>query len=155
MTDQDARKPSGDVPGWLNAMMKLFLKTPGLQNILGKPIALLSFTGRRSGRSYTIPISYERRGDTVLMLTKRTRSWWRNFEDQPGVELRLAGRVFTGTAEAHVGTDQDLDEVAAFLSTRPQDAKAYGVARRSDGSLDPQDIRTHLPRTVVIHVHLA
>lgn len=154
MTDPNVSTPSGNVPAWLNALMTMFLKTPGLQKILGKPIALLSFTGRRTGRSYTIPISYERRDDTVLMLTKKTRSWWRNFEDQPGVELRLAGRVLRGTAEAHVGTEQDLEEVAAFLATRPQDAKAYGVTRLSDGSLDPQDIRAHLPKTVVIHVQL-
>ena len=96
MTDSNVNTQSGDVPAWLNAMMRLFLKTPGLQNILGKPFALLTFTGRRSGRSYTIPIGYQRRDDTVLILTNTTRSWWRNFEDQPGVELRLAGRVMRG-----------------------------------------------------------
>lgn len=99
MTDSDPTTPSGNVPPFLNAMVKAFLKTPVLQTALGKQLALLSFTGRRSGKLYTIPISYERRDDSVLMLTKRTRSWWRNFESQPAVELRLAGKTVKGTAD--------------------------------------------------------
>ena len=154
MTDPNDSTKSGDVPGWINAMMKLLLKTPGLQNVLGKQLALLSFTGRRSGRRYTIPISYDRQGSRVLMLTKKSRTWWRNFVDQPAVRVRMAGELMGGHAEAHVATDADLDEVVAFLSSRPQDAKAYGVTRLADGSPDPESVRALLPRNVLIHVDL-
>jgi hypothetical protein len=57
MSENRTRGESGDVSAALNAMMKLFLKTPLLQKGLGKQLALLSFTGRHSGRRYTIPIS--------------------------------------------------------------------------------------------------
>ena len=53
MTDPNVSTPSGNVPAWLNAMMRLLLKTPGLQNLLGKQIALLTFTGRRTGDRQT------------------------------------------------------------------------------------------------------
>jgi deazaflavin-dependent oxidoreductase (nitroreductase family) len=142
------------VPPFLNAMVKVFLKTPVLQTALGRQLALLSFTGRRSGKLYTIPISYERRDGSVLMLTKRTRSWWRNFESQPAVELRLAGKTVKGTAQAHVATDADLDTIVDFLASRPVDAKAYGVVQLPDGSPDPESVRTLLPRNVLIRVTL-
>ena len=155
MSETRARRESGDVSPALNAAMKLFLKTPLLQKALGKQLALLSFTGRRSGKSYTIPISYERDGKSILMLTRKTRSWWRNFADLPAVELRLAGEVVAGTAEAHVGTDHDVADVVAFLTTRPYDAKAYGVTRLADGSIDPESVRTLLPSTVLVRVELS
>ncbi len=154
MPDSNVSVPSGDPPKSLNALMRLLLKTPLLQNSLGKHLALLSFTGRRTGKQYTIPISYERNGNSVLMLTRTSRSWWRNFEDVPAVELRLAGEVAKGTAEAHVGTEHDLDEVVEYLTTRPRDAEAYGIAFRSDGSLDPEDVEALLPMTVLVHVDL-
>ena len=154
MSENRTRGESGDVPAALNAMMKLFLKTPLLQKGLGKQLALLSFTGRRSGRRYTIPISYARDGDTVFMMTKKRRSWWRNFADQPEVELRLAGRVVTGTAEAHIGTEDDVKDVVEYLSTRPVDAKAYGVTRLADESIDPESIRQFLPETVLVRVEV-
>ena len=119
MSETRARQESGDVSPALNAAMKLFLKTPLLQKAIGKQLALLSFTGRRSGKSYTIPVSYERDGKSILMLTRKTRSWWRNFADLPAVELRLAGEVVAGTAGAHVGTDHHVADVVAFLATRP------------------------------------
>ena len=152
MSEDRTRGESGDVPAALNAMMKLCLKTPLLQKGLGKQLALLSFTGRRSGRRYTIPISYARDGDTVFMMTKKRRSWWRNFADQPEVELRLAGRVVTGTAEAHIGTEDDVKDVVEYLSTRPVDAKAYGVTRLADESIDPESVRQFLPETVLVRV---
>ena len=154
MADSDQTTPSRDVPPFLNAMVKVFLKTPVLQTAIGKQLALLSFTGRRSGKLYTIPISYERRDDSVLILTKRTRSWWRNFESQPAVELRLAGKTVKGTAQAHVATDADLDTIVDFLASRPVDAKAYGVVQLPDGSPDPESVRALLPRNVLIRVTL-
>jgi len=154
MADSNRTEPSSKPPAVLNAMMTLFLKTPLIQNAIGKQLALLSFTGHRSGKLYTIPISYQRRGDSVFMMTKKSRSWWRNFADQPAVELRLAGKVVSGTAEAHVGSEQDLAEVVDFLTSRPRDAKAYGVVALTDGSPDPESVRGLLPGNVIVRVEL-
>jgi hypothetical protein len=154
MADSDLNAPAENVPAWLNAMMTLFLKTPLLQTAIGKQLALLSFSGRRSGRRYTIPISYGKRGSSILILTEKSRSWWRNFEDEPAVELRLAGKTVKGKAEAHVATDADLKEVLDFLTSQPRAAKAYGVVPLPDGSLDPDSVRAFLPRNVLIHVDL-
>jgi len=152
MADSTVKAPSGNVPAPLNAMMTFFLKTPVLQKRIGKYVALLTFTGRRSGRQYTIPVSYQQRDNSVLMLTTKARSWWRNFEDEPEVELRLAGQTRTGTAEAHVGTDADLDEAIGFFTSRPRDAQAHGVGMLSNGSPDPEDVKTLLPLIVLVNV---
>jgi hypothetical protein len=135
--------------------MKLLLKTPLLQNGIGKQLALLSFTGRRTGRTYTIPLSYARSGNRLLILTRKRRLWWRNFAEQPEVELRLAGQVVHGTARAQVGTDHDVAEVVDYLETRPVDAKTYGATRLAAGSIDPESVRAFLPETVLVRVDLS
>ncbi len=151
MGDESVTVPTGTPPAALNSLMKLFLRTPGLQRWLGKEVALLTFTGRRTGKRYTIPISYDRQGDTVVMITKKVRRWWRNFETHPDVELRLAGKQFEGKAVAGVGTESELGFLISFLEHRPVDAKAYGV-EIVDGSLDPEDARALLPLIVLVRV---
>lgn len=53
--------------------MRWVLRTPGLQTMVGREVALLGFKGRKTGRSYTIPVSYQRDGDTVTVVTKKLR----------------------------------------------------------------------------------
>ena len=155
MSDSTPAPPLTTISPALNATMKILLRTPLIQKVLGRYLALLSFTGRRSGKKYTIPVSYKRTGQSVLLLTKRARSWWRNFQDEPRVQLRLEGRWLNGTAHARVATDADLDEVVAYLADRPQDAKASGAAFLPDGSLDPASVPPLLPHNVLIRVDLA
>ncbi len=64
-----------DIPlVWANSFMEWVLRTPVLQSWVGKELALLTFTGRRTGKTYTTPVSYQRDGDTVTMVTKRARN---------------------------------------------------------------------------------
>lgn len=146
--------PTRTPPKWLNWMMLRMLRTPGLQRWIGEGVALLTFTGRRSGRRYTIPISYARDGTRVTALTKKTRSWWRNFADEPNVELRLAGQTFSADAIATVDDPEALPILTGFLEQRPFDAKAYGTPLR-DGRLAEEDARALLPQVVLLRFELS
>lgn len=146
--------PTRTPPKWLNWMMLRMLRTPGLQRWIGEGVALLTFTGRRSGRRYTIPISYARDGTRVTALTKKTRSWWRNFADEPNVELRLAGATFSATATATVNDPETLPVLIEFLERRPYDAKAYGTPLQ-DGKLAEEDALALLPHVVLVRFELS
>ena len=76
----EVQLPQDKPPQWANSMMKWALTTPGLQGMVGQGVALLTFTGRKTGKTYTIPVSYQRDGDIVSVITKRQRKWWHNFE---------------------------------------------------------------------------
>jgi deazaflavin-dependent oxidoreductase (nitroreductase family) len=154
MLDSNSGPPLTNTPPLLDATMRVLLRTPFVQSALGKYLALLTYTGRRSGKRYTIPVSYKRTGQSVLLLTKRARNWWRNFDDEPQVQLRLAGRTLSGTAVARVARETDLDEVVAYLSERPQDAKAFGATMLPDGSVDPASVLPLLQFNVLIRVQL-
>lgn len=57
---------------WANRLVEVSLKTPGLQSWLGRQLGLITYTGHRSGRSFTTPVTDFRDGDTVLIITKQS-----------------------------------------------------------------------------------
>jgi hypothetical protein len=155
MTDSattEVRLPDDRPPKWANSMMKWALTAPGLQGMIGQGVALLSFTGRKTGKPYTIPVSYHREGDIVTVITKRQRNWWRNFESPLEVELRLAGRTFAGKAEARSNDDDTLEFMTSYLEKRPIDAKAYGLKK---DEITREKIARILPHIVVIRIEVA
>ena len=146
--------PSMKVPSWVNRMMRLGLKTPGLQSLLGRHVALITLTGRRSQRRITTPVTFHRDGDTVLVVTKRASTWWRNIETNPELTLRIAGKTLLGKAEAITHDDAKLPLVTEFLRHRPRDAKAYGVKLGPQNDLDAETGRALVPHLIPIVVRL-
>lgn len=146
--------PTWTPPRWLNVMMKGMLRTPGLQRWIGNAIALITVTGRRTGKSYTTPVTYYRDGDTVIVITKKFRNWWRNLREKPEVDLRLKGRTFRGHARASIGDESELDFFVKFLENRRFDAKAYGVTFTPDGHINREEARRVLSQIVLIRITL-
>lgn len=154
MNTETIHVPKWTPPDWMNSAVKGMLHTPGLERWLGRGIALLTFTGRKSGKAYTTPVSYHREGDTVIILTKTFRRWWRNLSERPEVELRLSGRDFRGMAVASVGDERELPTLESFLEHRPVDAKAYGITLTPEGHVPEEALHALLSQIVVIRVTL-
>lgn len=71
--------------------------------LVNRNIAILSYTGRRSGRTFSIPVAYRRTGDEITINANmpETKTWWRNFlGDGAPLKLQLDGPVRTGHAVA-------------------------------------------------------
>jgi hypothetical protein len=131
--------------------MKWALTTPGLQSMVGQGVALLTFEGRKTAKTYTIPVSYHQADDVVTIVTKRARKWWHNFESRVEVALRLAGRDYTGRAQIESDADDALEFMTEYLKERPVDAKAYGLAK---DERTREKIARIIPHIVVIRVHI-
>lgn len=147
-------KPERNVPTLVNAAVKLMLKTPGLQAIVGKTVALITVTGRRSGRRYTTPVSYTRAGDTVTILTRRSQAWWRNLGERPKVELRLRGEDVPGRAEVIADQEVLVPIIAGFFRALPRDAKFWGARLGEDGEPDERDVGALAPHAVAARIAL-
>lgn len=155
MTDArttDVALPDDKPPDWANSFMKWVLSTPGLQRMVGREVALLGYTGHKTGERYTIPVSYQRERDTVTVVTKRRRNWWRNFQTPREVELRLAGDTYTGKAQVKTGDEEILDFMTEYLARRPIDAKAYGLAK---DEIVRDKIARIVPHIVVIEIEVS
>ena len=63
--------------------------------------AIVTYTGRRSGRTFSTPVGFRRDGDTVTIgvAMPDAKVWWRNFLDDGGpIDLELDDAVHSGHA---------------------------------------------------------
>ena len=100
----------------VNPVVCGLLRSPA-HGVLSGRLALLTVTGRRSGRTFTFPSGYHRDGDRVTIGVDwpERKRWWRNLIDAAPVEVWLAGvrRGATGKArgdeQAGVTVEIQLD----------------------------------------------
>jgi hypothetical protein len=86
----------------MNPVIGAVLRSPA-HRLLSGQLALIRVTGRVSGREYTIPVLYERDGETVRIEVgwPERKRWWRNLTGAgAGVTVRLGGEERAGHAVA-------------------------------------------------------
>ena len=98
----------------INPLVRWLIRSP-LHRLASRRLALITYTGRRSGRRYTIPVGYEM-GDlhvTITVGSPDRKVWWRSLTGTGApVELIVRGRRRTGHAVATRTGDQALVRVA-------------------------------------------
>jgi hypothetical protein len=84
-----------------NRALALVLRTP-LHPIFSGQLALITVTGRRSGREHTLPVMYKQAGNQVTIEVgwPERKLWWRNLRDGAPARLLLRGKERTGHAKA-------------------------------------------------------
>lgn len=82
---------------WYNPLVTWLLRSP-LRRLMDGSTLLLTYTGRKSGRAYTFPISYAQTGDHLRLITAESKAWWKSLEAHSGVTLWLRGQRRTGRA---------------------------------------------------------
>ena len=87
-----------------NPVVRALLRSP-LHPLLSRRLALISYTGRRSGREWTIPVGYALNGDrvTIAVGAAEHKRWWRNLRGGAPVRVRIRGRERAGHAEVTGG----------------------------------------------------
>jgi deazaflavin-dependent oxidoreductase (nitroreductase family) len=85
-----------------NPIVRAVLSSP-LHPLLSRGLALITVTGRRTGRRYTFPVGYRQDGDRVSINVgwPERKRWWRNLTDGGRVEMRIRGRRRVGQAQVH------------------------------------------------------
>src|SRR5512135_1979991 len=97
------------VPPIANQFMKFMLRSR-MHGLVSSSILLISFTGRKSGKTYSTPVSYSQTGDQVTIFTHA--AWWKNLRSGAPVTLHLRGLEIQGIAETFA---EDKQAVAAGL----------------------------------------
>lgn len=117
-TTKNPQRPEGTKPPplWLfrtlNPLMRAVLRSP-FHGLLSGMLMLLSYTGRKSGKTYTIPIGYFAWGEGELMAFSTAR-WWTNLVGGASVTLLVKGQQLQAVPtvihehEAVVGTVKEF-----------------------------------------------
>jgi hypothetical protein len=87
-----------------NRVAVILMDAPVIGRLIRRGLVVIRYTGRKSGKTFEIPVGYRRSGDSVVirvgMPDKKT--WWRNFlrEGSTITFVGLDGRDRTGHAVA-------------------------------------------------------
>ena len=109
----------------INPLVRRVLRSPA-HGLLSGHLALLSVTGRRSGRTFTFPVGYDRDGDRVTIGVDwpERKRWWRNLLEPAPVEIWLAGVRRTGTGQArgdeHTGVSVEIELDGTGAAVQPR-----------------------------------
>jgi hypothetical protein len=119
-----------------------------LHPLLSRTTLLLSFTGRRSGRTYATPVRYHLDGNAILITTHSL--WWHNFRGGHPARLWLRGREVAATGEAVTDPEQVAQALAAIVCAQPSYGRWVGARVGSGGQPDPADLRAAVARGRVL-----
>ena len=125
------------IPPIVNRTMKFVLRSP-MHGLVDKQILLITFTGRKSGKTYTTPVSYSQSGDQVVIFTHA--DWWKNLRGDAPVSVHIRG--------------QELQGLAEHLRKVRSDAKYYGVTFDADGNPRSEEVEKAAQAAVMIRIKL-
>lgn len=131
----------------LNKVIAHLLCSP-LHPLISRNLMLITYTGRKSGQCYTIPVTYVQRDDAVIVFSNQR--WWRNLEGGAPVTLQLRGRSFSAIGQPTRDPATIVEALKAFFMQK-------GVRRAwmiNVEGLDPRRAPTEaeLERSAQTHV---
>ena len=136
---------------WYNIFMKMLLKSP-LHSLISKNILLLEYTGRKSGKTYSLPVNYVQVGESLLVTSSRTRTWWRSLRGGAGIKLRLQGAERIAKGEVI----EEQSDVAAALGelfgAAPQMARYFNVRFGEDQKPVQKDLQAAAQSRVIVRL---
>lgn len=134
-----SRRIQAHVMGMVNVPMRVLLGLPFPTPLSGR-LMLVSFTGRKTGKSYRQPVSYVQDGNTLL--TPGGGKWkWNLQEDRP-VRIRLRGQDTMARPELVKDPNEIERLLEVMVAANPSVNAFVGVPRGPDGRLEGGRLET-------------
>lgn len=139
---------------WYNPMMTWLLRSP-LHPFVSKSMMLVTVTGRKSGKRYTVPVGYVRSGDTLTVVSRRGRTWWRNLRGGKPFSLHLQGREVPATAAVVEDEASLAADLARFFEEFPQYARYLRAPSDANGRPTAEGLAQLAETLVMVRVELS
>jgi hypothetical protein len=141
-----------------NPLVRLILKSP-LHGLLSSGLVLMIYRGKRSGKTYELPVQYAQDGQVVYIMVgnPEQKSWWRNLRGGAPVQVVLRGQKLSGEAEVLLGQDNEAETSAAlglYLQRFPAAARSHNLQAKPDGTYSADELYTAASSTVMVGVAL-
>ena len=136
-----------------NKLISWLLRSP-LHSFVSRNMALISVTGKVTGKTYQLPVNYQKSADTVWVTSYKYRNWWKNLRDGASVVIRIQGVDFHGQATVHETPTGVIEGLKAYFELAPEAARYFSVSLDTEGNPDPADLARIVPGRVVIEITL-
>jgi hypothetical protein len=105
--EENVMEYTGPLPrrlvGSVNGVIAGLRSAPLVGPMVSRHLTVVTYTGRRSGRTFSTPVAFRQAGDTVTISVDfpRRKKWWRNFTGEGGpLSMELDGTERAGHAVA-------------------------------------------------------
>jgi deazaflavin-dependent oxidoreductase (nitroreductase family) len=135
-----------------NPIVILLLHSP-LHSFMDKSTILITFTGRKSGKKYTIPVSYVRDGDRLMMISQREHSWWKNLRGSAQVTLYMQGRALKARGEVFTDAETIENKLLLFLQQFPGYQRLIHIKLAANGQPEnPEAFQRFVQGMVIVQM---
>lgn len=132
-------------------MMRMTLHSPA-HFVFSDSILVIKYTGRKTGKSYEVPVRYVEKNGVLQCYTDKRAGWWPNLRDNPSVTFRLRGRDVSYSTRVLIDDPENLRaELHEYLNKYPEDAVYHDVRLDSNGKPLESDITLSAPNAVVVY----
>ena len=124
----------------VNPFVALLARSP-LHFIISNQVLVIQFKGRRSGKSYLVPVSYHEHESSYTCVTLRSNIWWRNLKGLSHTKIWLQGKLTDVKIDLEFNNDQIVESTLRDLVTNNKvDAYFAKIKLNKDGSPDLDDL---------------
>jgi hypothetical protein len=138
---------------WFNPLMEWLLKSP-LHGMLSGNTMIVYYKGCKSGKAYHLPVGYLRANNTLLTVSYKRRTWWRNMCSGADVMVLLKGKRLPAYAQVIEDDAGVAEGLRAFISENPRFAGLFKVNVGADGQLDPVGLQQAASMRVIMRTSL-
>lgn len=137
----------------LNPLVIFLANTP-LHFLFSHNIVVLKIKGVRSGKLYTIPVSYLKTKSGIICMTESGGLWWKNLRLGQQIEIQLAGKGLSAYATVEAN---EMGKIATALEKFCRNSRAsayFAQVSMSNGHPNEAHIQAAAPNHVLIEMTL-
>ena len=132
-----------------NPIVIWLLRSP-LHRFLDKNTMVITVSGRKSGKLYTFPVSYIRDGETLLVISQKDRTWWKNLQGSARVAVFVQGHTLQARGETFTDTEMVAKILLQILQRVPAYQRLMHLPLAADGQPEHPEDLTRLAQEHVI-----
>ena len=141
----------------MNPLIRIILRSP-LHFLLDGNLIAISYTGRRSGRRFSLVTMYAEFGKELLVIVAQPekKKWWRNFHEKASADVLFKGQRFTCVAQVpERDRAGNVPRLEAYFSRHPFSARISKVRREKDGKLNSEDVARAAESVIMVVFELS
>jgi deazaflavin-dependent oxidoreductase (nitroreductase family) len=132
-----------------NPFVIALLHSP-LSRLLDKNTMVITVTGRKSGKRYTLPVSYVRDGKNLLVISQQDRTWWNNLRGGAQVTVSLQGHTLKARGETLTNTEMGANILLRILQRVPAYQRLLHLKLDATGQPENPEEFQHLAQDYIV-----
>lgn len=141
----------------MNPLVERLLRSR-LHGLASRALLVVSWSGKKSGKRFSIPTGYQRDGEDVVVLLSKpgVKTWWKNFRSPWPADLLIAGRERTAMGTlVPAGSEAFFRLVETTMKATPFMVEQFGLdAYDPAAGLSDADRKTLCEKAAAIRFEL-